>query len=123
MRIIQGMQRFCLTLQLYPDQALMDEYGERHRNVWPEVLRSLQEAGVLDMQIYQHGNALMMIMDTTDDFTIERKAAMDRANPVVMQWEREMAKYQAADPGTDASGRWQPMPCVFHFSTGQQGLA
>ena len=110
------MQRFCLTLNLYPDPALIAEYIERHRAVWPEVLHSLRDAGVLDMQIFQHDTALFMIMDTTDDFTIERKAAMDRANPTVMRWEREMAKYQAADPGADASGRWQRMTGVFFLN-------
>ena len=57
------MQRFCLTLNLYPDPSLMEEYVERHRQVWPEVLQSLRDAGVLDMQIYLHTNQLMMIMD------------------------------------------------------------
>lgn len=109
------MQRFCLTLELYPGDALIAEYIERHNRVWPEVLESLRDAGVLGMEIYRHGARLFMVMETTDDFTFERKAKMDRANPVVMQWEREMAKYQAADPGADASGKWQPMDRIFHF--------
>lgn len=109
------MQRFCQVLQLYPDPVLIAEYVERHKQVWPDVLRSLQQAGVLDMQIYRHGHLLMMIMDTTDDFSFERKAEMDRANPAVMQWEREMAKYQAADPNADASGKWQRMDLIFHM--------
>ena len=117
------MQRFCLTLNLYPDQALIDEYIERHRHVWPEVLRSLRDAGVLDMKIYQHGNLLMMIMDTTDDFTIERKAVIDRANPVVMRWEEEMAKYQVGDPDSDASGRWQQMQQVFALNAAPESNA
>lgn len=112
------MQRFCLTLAMYPDPALIAEYRDRHRHVWPEVLQSLRDAGVVDMQIYLHSNRLFMVMDTTDDFTLERKAAMDRANPGVMQWEREMAKFQQADPDTDASGRWERMECVFHLGKG-----
>ncbi len=114
------MQRFCLTLNLYPDQALIAEYIERHRSVWPQVLQSLRDAGVLDMLIYQHGTLLVMVMDTTDDFTVERKAAMDRANPIVMRWEKEMAKYQAADPEADASGRWQRMTGVFNLNAAVQ---
>jgi L-rhamnose mutarotase len=107
------MQRFCLTLAMYPDAALIEEYKERHRHVWPEVLQSLRDAGVLDMQIYLHENRLYMVLETSDDFSFERKSEMDRANPTVMQWEREMARYQAADPATDASARWQRLECVF----------
>lgn len=107
------MQQFILTLNLYPDAQLIDEYIGRHAAVWPEVLQSIRDAGVLDMQIYRHGTQLFMLMDTTDDFTFERKAAMDRANPVVMRWEQEMAKYQAADPAADASAKWQPMDRIF----------
>lgn len=110
------MQRFCLTLQLYPDPALIAEYIEYHREVWPAVLQSLHEAGVLDMQIYHHADQLFMLMETTDDFSFERKAAMDQANPKVMEWERQMAKYQIADPSTDASKRWQLMEKIFQLA-------
>ena len=109
------MQRFCLTLEMYPDPALMEEYLVRHRSVWPEVLESLRASGVLGMEIYRHGTRLMMVMETTDDFTFERKAEMDRANAVVMRWESEMAKYQKADPGADASGKWERMDRIFQF--------
>lgn len=111
------MQRFCLTLAMYPDAALIAEYKERHRRVWPEVLQSLRDAGVVDMQIYLLDHRLIMMMETTDDFTLARKGEMDRANPTVMQWEREMAKFQQADPDTDASGRWQPLECVFDLAS------
>jgi L-rhamnose mutarotase len=109
------MKRFCLTLDLRPDARLIDEYIDRHRNVWPEVLQSLRDAGVLDMQIYHRNGRLLMVMDTTDDFTFERKAKMDRANSRVMQWEREMAKYQAADLDADAGKKWQAMDKIFQY--------
>ena len=109
------MQRFCLTLELYPDPQLIAEYIERHRHVWPEVLQSLHDAGILAMDIYELAGRLVMVIATTNDFSFERKAAMDQANPVVMQWEREMAKYQVADPETDASARWRRMEPVFHL--------
>jgi L-rhamnose mutarotase len=111
------MQRFCLTLAMYPDAALIAEYKDRHRHVWPEVLQSLRDAGVVGMQIFLHEHRLIMVMETTDEFTFARKAAMDRANPTVMRWEREMAKFQDADPETDASGRWEPMECVFDLTS------
>ena len=41
------MQRFVLTLQLRPDSVLAEEYVARHREVWPEVLDSLRDSGIL----------------------------------------------------------------------------
>ena len=110
------MQRFVLTLQLRPDPALVDEYVARHREVWPAVLDSLRDSGILRSEIFLNGFQLIMVLDTTDDFTFERKAVMDQANHAVMQWEKEMAKFQAVDDAdTDASKRWVPVQNVFRF--------
>lgn len=110
------MQRFALTLSLRPDPMLVEKYVARHREVWPTVLASLRDSGVLRSEIYLRGYQLFMVLDTTDDFSFERKAAMDQANPAVMQWEKEMAEFQAVDDAdTDASKRWVLLENVFRF--------
>lgn len=110
------MQRFVLTLQLRPDPALAEEYVARHQAVWPAVLDSLRASGILRSDIYRTGYTLTMVLETTDEFTFDRKAEMDRSNPVVMQWEKEMAKFQAVDDAdSDASKRWVLSENVFHF--------
>ena len=106
-----------LTLQLRPDPALVDEYVARHREVWPAVLESLRDSGIVRSEIFLHGYQLIMVLDTTDDFSFEQKATMDQANPTVMQWEKEMAKFQAVDDAdTDAGKRWVQLENVFGFS-------
>lgn len=110
------MQRFCLMLDLRPDPALIAQYLQHHRAVWPEIQQSIREAGVLDMQIYNSGNRLFMIMDTTDDFTPERKAAMDGANPKVLKWERLMGRFQQVDETADPTTRWVRMDKVFQLA-------
>ncbi|WP_419804593.1 L-rhamnose mutarotase [Terriglobus sp.] len=111
------MQRFVLTLQLRPDPSLVAEYVARHREVWPAVLDSLRDSGILRSEIFLHGFQLIMVLDTTDDFTLEHKAVMDQANPIVMRWEQEMAKFQAVDnAGNDASKRWIVLENVFRFA-------
>lgn len=110
------MRRFVLTLQLRPDPILVQEYVARHREVWPAVLDSLRDSGILRSEIFLNGFQLIMVLDTTDEFSFERKAAMDQANTVVMQWEKEMAQFQAVDDAdTDASKRWVELENVFHF--------
>ena len=111
------MQRFVLTLQLRPDPTLADEYVARHREVWPAVLDSLRDSGILRSEIFRNGYQLIMVLDTTDNFTFERKAALDQANPIVMRWEKEMAEFQdVTDAGTDASRRWTAVENVFRFA-------
>jgi L-rhamnose mutarotase len=47
------MERHCLTIDLRPSPELIAEYIRYHENVWPEVLQSLRDAGVIDMEIYE----------------------------------------------------------------------
>lgn len=110
------MQRYCFSLDLRPDPELIAEYVRLHQQVWPEVKESIRNAGVLDMQLYRLGNRLFMIMDTSDSFTLEQKAAMDAGNPRVMEWETLMGKYQEVDEAGDPTRRWQLMENIFHLA-------
>ncbi len=110
------MRRFCMMLDLRPDPALIEEYIAYHKAVWPEILRSIHDAGVLDMQIYNTGNRLFMILDATDDFTLENKAAMDAANPKVLEWEALMGRFQQVDAEANPTTRWIEMTKVFQLT-------
>ena len=110
------MKRFCLTLSLRPDPELIAEYIEHHRIGRPEIHKSIRDAGVLDMEIFHLEESLFMIMDTTNDFTFERKAEMDRLNPAVQAWERLMSSYQNVSSGSDPSTRWRQMERIFKLT-------
>jgi L-rhamnose mutarotase len=107
------MKRFCLALDLKDDAALINEYEEYHRKVWPEILKSIKDAGIQQMEIYRINNRLFMIMETNDDFTFEEKAKMDEANEKVQQWEELMWKYQQAMPGSKPGEKWRLMERIF----------
>jgi L-rhamnose mutarotase len=110
------MQRYCLTLDLRSDPDLITEYIELHREGRPEINQSIRDAGVLAMQIYHRNGRLFMIMDTSDDFTSERKKAMDLANPAVQEWERLMARFQDVGSESDPTARWQSMDRIFDLA-------
>jgi L-rhamnose mutarotase len=57
-----------------------------------------------------------MIMDVADDFSFERKAAMDAANPKVLEWEALMGNFQAVPAGADPVKRWGVMDKVFDLA-------
>jgi len=107
------MKRFSLALDLKDDAALIDEYEEYHRKVWPEILKSIKDAGIQQMEIYRISNRLFMIMETNDDFTFEQKAKMDQTNEKVHQWEELMWKYQQAIPGGQPVEKWRLMERIF----------
>jgi L-rhamnose mutarotase len=110
------MQRFCLTLDLRPEPELIAEYIKFHRVGRPEIHRSIRDAGVFAMQIYHLNGRLFMIMDTSDDFTFEKKAEMDLANPAVQEWEKLMSQFQNVNSESDPNKRWLPMENIFNLS-------
>jgi len=107
------MKRFCLALDLKDNAALIDEYEKYHRKVWPEILKSIKDSGIQQMEIYRINNRLFMIMETSDDFTFEQKAKMDQADEKVHEWEELMWKYQQAIPGGQPGEKWRLMERIF----------
>jgi L-rhamnose mutarotase len=107
------MKRYCLALDLKDDELLIAEYEDHHKKIWPEILRSIKNSGIHDMEIYRINNRLFMIMETNDDFSFERKAAMDAANKKVEEWEELMWKYQQAILGSKPGEKWRMMEKIF----------
>ena len=70
-------RRHCLALDLKDDPDLIAEYERHHREVWPEITRSIRESGIEDMEIYRIGNRLFMVMEVSEDFSFEAKAEAD----------------------------------------------
>lgn len=107
--------RYCLALDLKDDPALIAEYERYHEAVWPEVLQSLRDAGIINMEIYRVENRLVLVMDTADDFSLDRKAGMDAVNPNVQAWETLMWRYQEALPSAQPGQKWVLMKKVFQL--------
>jgi L-rhamnose mutarotase len=109
------MKRFCFALDLKNDAVLIAEYEAFHKAVWPEILDSITSAGIQQLEIYRIENRLFMIMETTPDFSFEKKNAMDSANPKVQEWENLMWKYQQALPSAEPGEKWILMNKIFEL--------
>ena len=107
------MKRYCLTLDLKNDPALIIAYEEHHKAAWPEITESIKGSGITDMQIYRFKTRLFMIMDAVDDFSFERKAEMDAGNPRVQEWEELMLAYQ--QPFKNSPQKWVLMDKIFQL--------
>ena len=64
--------RYCLALDLNPDPALIAEYENWHKDIWPGIRKSILDGGITDMEIYRLEDRLFMIMETNDDFSFEK---------------------------------------------------
>ncbi len=106
-------RRYCLTLDLKNDPALIADYRKYHESVWPEIISSIKQAGIVDMEIYLLGARLFMIMEGNDKFSFDVKQKMDSENPKVREWEALMWKFQQALPQAKPGEKWLPMERIF----------
>jgi L-rhamnose mutarotase len=106
-------RRYCLTLDLKKDAALIAEYKRFHQKIWPEITRSIRDAGIEDMEIYLLGTRMFMIMEVSGSFSFEKKAKLDQENPKVQEWEALMWKFQQALEGAAPGEKWLLMERIF----------
>ncbi|WP_160069730.1 L-rhamnose mutarotase [Sphingobacterium bovisgrunnientis] len=109
------MKKYVLALDLVDDVELIAEYDNYHKEIWPEIKKSILDSGIINMEIYRFGNRLCMLMETEDGFSFENKGKMDAGNAKVKEWENLMWKYQQAIPGAKAGEKWVIMDKIFQL--------
>jgi len=80
-------QRSAFVLHVKPDR--IDEYVEAHRNVWPEMLQALRDAGIRNYTIYRSGTEMFGYFESDD---LERAGAHMAAQEVNTRWQDAMAE-------------------------------
>jgi len=109
--------RHLLALDLKDDAALIAEYEQHHRRIWPEIAGHLRRHGVTGMEIWRLGSRMVMVMETDD--AVYDAAAMALAtehDPKVREWEELMWRFQAPTPWTPAGRKWTGMEKIFDLS-------
>lgn len=109
------MKKHCLALDLKDDPQLIAEYEAYHKQVWPEIIKSIKDSGIEVLDIYRTGNRMFMIIEANDDFSLEKKAAMDASNNKVQAWEKLMWKFQQALPWAKTGEKWILMDKIFEL--------
>ena len=109
------MKRYCLALDLKEDTKLIAEYENYHKNVWPEIIKSIKGSGIEALDIYRTGNRMFMMIEASDDFSFDRKATMDAKNPKVQEWEELMWKFQQPLPWARTGEKWILMDKIFEL--------
>ena len=110
------MPRYCFSLQVRPDR--MEEYAERHRAVWPEMLAALEETGWHNYSLFLREDGLLIGYVESDDLDAARAAMA--ATEVNARWQAEMAPYFTQLEGAPDEG-FVLLHEVFHLDDQLEG--
>jgi L-rhamnose mutarotase len=103
------MQRVCFTLKLREER--LDEYVERHRNVWPEMQDALRATGWTNYSLFLAPGGLLIGYVEVEDFAVAREAI--KAFPVNARWQAEMLPF--FDSSENADDAMQSLAEIFHL--------
>ena len=111
------VKRFCRTMDLKNDAALIAEYVNRHsrEKAWPEIKAGIRSVGILEMEIYIWDNRLFMIVETPVNFDWESAMAKLATLPRQQEWEDFMSILQKCKEGDCAEEKWMMMRRIFHL--------
>ncbi len=105
------MQRICFVLQVKPER--LNEYKQRHRTVWPEMLDALRETGWTNYSLFLRETGFWSGILETEDF--ERARAGMATREVNERWQREMADFFVQTDGVLPDRAMEPLEEVFHL--------
>ena len=111
------VKRYCQTLDLKDNEALIAEYRKRHSEgeAWTEIIDGIREVGILEMEIYILGTRLFMIVETPLDFEWDEAMARLATLPRQAEWEDYMAEFQLVKAGMASAEKWLLMERMFHL--------
>ena len=104
------MRRVCFLLKVRPDR--LDEYRERHKAVWPDMLTALRAAGWRNYSLFLRDDGLLVGYLETDDFDAARRAM--EGTEVNARWQAEMAPFFEGLDGRPDEGM-RPLDEIFHL--------
>ncbi len=92
----------------------LEEYRRRHREVWPEMLEALRDAGWHNYSLFLGEDGLLFgYLETPATF--ERALAAMAATDVNRRWQEAMAPLLELPPGAHADASMVTLEEVFHL--------
>jgi L-rhamnose mutarotase len=106
------MQRVCFLLKVREDR--LDEYAERHADVWQEMLDALTATGWHNYSLFLRDDGLLVGYFETPslDAALEGMAATD----VNARWQSEMAEFFDSLDGRRPDEAFLTLREVFHLA-------
>lgn len=105
------MRRICFVLQVKTER--LEEYKQRHREVWPEMLAALRETGWNNYSLFLRVDGLLVGYLETQDFEGARTEMAKRE--VNERWQREMKDFFVEPAGLLPDRAMAPLEEIFHL--------
>jgi L-rhamnose mutarotase len=104
-------ERVCFRLRVRPDR--LDEYRQRHAQVWPEMLREIEASGRRNYSLFLHSDGTLTGYFETDDAA--GSEAYLAASETAARWEAEMAPFFEQLDGRPDQG-FERLPEIFNLA-------
>ncbi|KVE99123.1 L-rhamnose mutarotase [Burkholderia vietnamiensis] len=103
------METIAFRMVLNPGQS--EEYRRRHREIWPELVETLHEAGIRDYWIFLDDatNHLFAVLKRERDHRMDQLVTDD----VMRKWWGFMSDIMAT--GSDGAPAQKPLVPMFHL--------
>jgi L-rhamnose mutarotase len=105
------MQRLCFLLKDKKDR--LEEYKERHKAVWPDMLQALRDTGWHNYSLFLREDGLLIGYLETPDFAAARAGMAVRE--VNARWQAQMGEFFEALEGRRPDEGMSPLEEVFHL--------
>ena len=106
------MQRYARVLRLR--EGAEQEYERYHSEVWPEVVRAVEDAAIANYSIFRYGCWLFSYFELPDGITLEDVGRVMAKCEACQRWEETMHDLQEPLPESQGDNWWVPMKQVWH---------
>lgn len=103
--------RICFLLKVRRDK--LEEYRERHSNVWPEMQEALRQTGWKNYSLFLRPDGTLVGYLEAEDF--DRCRAEMKKHPVNAHWQAQMSPFFESHENTAADDLMAPLEEVFHL--------
>ena len=103
--------RICFLLHVRPEK--LQEYKQRHAQVWPEMREALRQTGWGNYSLFLKPDGLVVGYLETENFEGARAGMAGRE--VNQRWQREMGQFFVQPDGVLPDRAMQPLQEVFHL--------
>jgi L-rhamnose mutarotase len=106
------VNRYCFCLQVKPDR--LDEYVERHRDVWPDMQAALRDSGWHNYSLFLRDDGLLIGYVEADDLEAAQQAMA--ATEVNERWQAQMTDYFTGIDGRPPDESFLLLREIFHLT-------
>ncbi len=108
---MSAKRRICFVLHVKKDR--LAEYTDRHKKVWPEMLRALKQTGWRNYSLFLREDGMLIGYVETEDF--QKALSGMAAKEVNDRWQRDVKDLFEDPEGRPADQQMKPLMEVFHL--------